>query len=182
MISLTDIKQDLPSWPDDVIDQWLLYLAKRPDTGWPPPDPLGSHPWTHILGDKPIAWWKNVAWQLQTVDCSFETLSVNTRSIVSKMYDAQMRGVRSSYSDENTTKRFKSALYNLLHNGVFPKPLIAMQIETGLSILDGNHRIAAHFASQKMPADQLQEKGLQQPSREQEVWIGRHSGGEVLES
>jgi hypothetical protein len=33
MVALADIKKDLPTWPDDVIEQWLLYLADRADTG-----------------------------------------------------------------------------------------------------------------------------------------------------
>jgi hypothetical protein len=41
MLAVVDIKKDLPNWPDDVIDQWLLYFANEPDCGWPPPDPLG---------------------------------------------------------------------------------------------------------------------------------------------
>jgi hypothetical protein len=40
-VSLADIKNDLLSWPDGVIGQWLFHLANRADTGWPPPDPLG---------------------------------------------------------------------------------------------------------------------------------------------
>jgi hypothetical protein len=28
MVDVADIKKDLPAWPDDVIDQWLLYFAK----------------------------------------------------------------------------------------------------------------------------------------------------------
>ena len=51
MVTLADIKKDLPTWPDDVIEQWLLYLADREDTGWPPPNPLGDHSWAHILSD-----------------------------------------------------------------------------------------------------------------------------------
>jgi hypothetical protein len=27
MVSVADIKKDLPSWPDDVIAQWLTYFA-----------------------------------------------------------------------------------------------------------------------------------------------------------
>lgn len=30
MVSLADIKKDLPEWPDDVIEQWLLYFANEP--------------------------------------------------------------------------------------------------------------------------------------------------------
>lgn len=181
MVELADIKRDLPKWPDYIIEEWLLYLANREDTGWPPPDPIGDHAWAHIIV-KPIAWWRNVDWKLENIDCSFEHLSANTKTIVAKMFAAQIGGKRiPSYDDENTKKRFKEALHFLLHNGSFPKPLIAMQIDTGLSILDGNHRIAAHFASQKMHAEQLQAKGMQRPPKEQQVWIGTHSAGEVLE-
>jgi hypothetical protein len=44
-VSFAAIKNDLPAWPDEVIKEWLLYLANRDDTGWPPPDPLGHHSW-----------------------------------------------------------------------------------------------------------------------------------------
>lgn len=36
MVDVADIKKDLPAWPDDVIDQWLLYFANEPECGWPP--------------------------------------------------------------------------------------------------------------------------------------------------
>ena len=52
-VSLADIKNDLPHWPDEAIKLWLLYLANRSDTGWPPPGPLGLHPWAFILGFRP---------------------------------------------------------------------------------------------------------------------------------
>jgi hypothetical protein len=34
MVSLADIKKDLPEWPDDVVEQWLLYFANEPDCGY----------------------------------------------------------------------------------------------------------------------------------------------------
>jgi hypothetical protein len=55
MVSLADIKKDLPEWPDDVIEQWLLYFANEPDCGWPPPEPLGAHRWAGLLGGKPLS-------------------------------------------------------------------------------------------------------------------------------
>jgi hypothetical protein len=35
MVELADIKKDLPEWPDELIDEWLVYLANRED--WPAP-------------------------------------------------------------------------------------------------------------------------------------------------
>jgi hypothetical protein len=34
MISVADIKENLPNWPVDVIDDWLLYFANEPECGW----------------------------------------------------------------------------------------------------------------------------------------------------
>jgi len=50
MVELVAIKKDLPGWPDEVVTEWLLYLANREDTGWPPPEPLGGS-WAAILAD-----------------------------------------------------------------------------------------------------------------------------------
>lgn len=52
MVAIQDIQKDLPGWPEDVIDQWLLYFANEPDLGWSPPEPLGEHRWGHILGGR----------------------------------------------------------------------------------------------------------------------------------
>jgi hypothetical protein len=48
MVTVADIRKDLPDWPDDVIEQWLLYFANEADCGWPPPDPLGDHRWKRL--------------------------------------------------------------------------------------------------------------------------------------
>ena len=67
MVELADIKKDLPLWPDDVIEEWLLRLANRSDTGWPPPE-LGDHVWKNILGNKSLSWWRDVNWNLEEID------------------------------------------------------------------------------------------------------------------
>ena len=40
MVTLEEIRKDLPDWPDEVISEWLVYLSNREDTGWPPPTPF----------------------------------------------------------------------------------------------------------------------------------------------
>src|ERR1700686_424794 len=73
-VSLADIKRDLPNWPDEVVELWLFYLANRGDTGWPPPEPLGHHPWAAILGYRPLSWWREVSWKRERTDCGFSNL------------------------------------------------------------------------------------------------------------
>lgn len=49
MVAITDIKADLPDWPDDVIEQWLLKFANQSEMGWPPPDPMEGHRWEVLI-------------------------------------------------------------------------------------------------------------------------------------
>jgi hypothetical protein len=63
MVTVADIQKDLPGWPDGVVEEWLHYFANEPDCGWPPPDPLGDHRWSRLLGDRPLSWWRNVSWK-----------------------------------------------------------------------------------------------------------------------
>jgi hypothetical protein len=174
-VSLADIKGDLPTWPDNVIDQWLLYLANRDDTGWPPPNPLGHHPWTYILGHRPIPWWREVTWKREEIDCGFANLTQSTKSIVTRM----LAEITSGNVDEGTKRRFNNAFHYILNNAAFPKPLITMKTASGLSVPDGNHRAAAFCGLQQMPAEQFEQRGLRKAAQVQDVWVGTHSRGEA---
>ena len=144
MVTMTEIKKDLPSWPDDVIDQWLLYFANEPDCGWPPPEPFGSHRWSAILGGRPLSWWKDVAWKKETTDCSLVNLSNKSKAIVKELSDA----FTNKTTDSVTTRRIKDAYVYIMDHACFPKPLLMMKVATGLSVLDGSHRMAAFYTLQ----------------------------------
>jgi hypothetical protein len=174
-VSLADIKNDLPSWPDGVIGQWLFHLANRDDTGWPPPEPLGYHPWAFILGFRPLSWWREVTWKLEKTDCGFANLCQGTKAIAARMLVEKANGT----IDEETRTRFKRASDYILKNGRFQEAPIAVRLADGLSILDGNHRITAFCGLQEVPAEILEKRGLRKPAQEQELWIGTHSRGEV---
>jgi hypothetical protein len=174
-VSLADIKNDLPYWPDGVISQWLFHLANRGDTGWPPPNPLGYHPWAFILGFRPLSWWREVTWKLEKTDCGLANLCQGTKTIVTGMLVEKATGT----IDEETGTRFKRASDYILKNGGFEEPPIAMRLGDGLSVLDGNHRMTAFCGLQQVPAEILEKRGLREPAQEQELWIGTHSRGEV---
>jgi hypothetical protein len=148
MVTLGDI--NLAGWPDDVLDQWRLKLANQPGMGWPPPDPFDGHRWEYII-TKPVYWWKKVAWSLEQRDCSLDKLSVNSRKIMNSMYLALVRGIENGYGGDNSWARFQSSLRFLAINGRFPRPPVTMPIKTGLSVLDGNHRVYALTFMQSLP-------------------------------
>lgn len=171
----TDIKNDLSAWPDNVINQWLFHLAKRSDTGWPPPNPLGFHPWAFILGHRPIPWWREVTWKLEMTDCGFAALCADTKAIVVRMLTEKSNGTM----DEETRRRFDKAVDHILKNAAFEEPLIAMKMSDGLSILDGNHRISAFCWLQMMTPEEFEKLGFKKPAQEQQIWIGTHGHGET---
>jgi hypothetical protein len=178
LVDFATIKADLPHWPDDVIDQWLLRLANRgPDTGWPPPEPLGTHAWKYILGGRPLSWWKNVTWSLEEREVDFGRLCQGTKRIVNNMIDGHINGNPNLYSADSDV-RFRSALSHIAKTGTLPRPLVVMQLRDGLSVIDGNHRVAALCTCQAGAAE-IAKKGGVAPLLKQQVWLGAHSTGEV---
>jgi hypothetical protein len=135
-----------------------------------------------ILIVKPISWWKKVNWSLEQRDCSFDRLSLNSRKIINSMFLALVQGVENGYGGDNSKARFQSYLKFSAVNGRFPQPPVTMPIQTGLSILDGNHRVYSLTFMQSTPDTELQKHGVERPSVDQSVWVAKHQDGEVLES
>lgn len=175
MVSVEDIQKDLPAWPDDVIDQWLVYFANEPDLGWPPPEPLGNHRWGIILGGRPLSWWREVTWKKETMKCDLASLSQESRAIVTGM----ITEVSGGKADADTKRRFDHAFHYILNNAAFPKPVIAIKIPSGLTVLDGSHRMGAFCALQMMPDAKFEQLKMKKAAPEQEVWLGTHVRGEV---
>jgi hypothetical protein len=148
---------------------------------WPPPVPFNGHRWEYIIV-KPLSWWKKVRWSSERRDCGFDALSLNSRKIMNAMYLAFVRGVDNGYGGDNSQQRFQSCLRFLAVNGRFPRPPVTMPIDSGLSILDGNHRVYSLIFMQSMTDADLEKNRVQRPSVEQEVWIAKHLDGEMLES
>jgi hypothetical protein len=175
MVTVAEIKSDLPDWPDDVIEQWLHYFANEPDCGWPPPEPLGNHRWRGLLGGKPLSWWKQVSWKRQKIKCDVPSLTVKARSDVGEIV-AQMNA---GTANDSTKKRVARSFLYIKDNGEFPHPLITIRKSDGVSLIDGTHRMAAFELVQALTDAQFVAGNLKRPSREQAVWAATHSKGEV---
>ena len=67
---------------------------------------------------------------------------------------------------------------HLLKTGEFQKPLVVMELEDGLSVIDGNHRVTALIACQAQN-DAILQKGGKVPATKQKIWMGTHAKGEV---
>jgi hypothetical protein len=175
MVDVADIRKDLPSWPDDVIEQWLHYFANEPDCGWPPPDPLGDHRWGKILGGRPLSWWREVTWNTEKIKCELSTFSPKTHRGVTEI----MAEILTKQAIESTKRRVDHAYTYIMDNATFPRQLVTMRMDGGLSILDGSHRMAAFEMLQRTPDAKFAQFKKQKAALEQNVWIGTHKSGEV---
>jgi hypothetical protein len=173
MVTVSDIKEALPGWPDEVVSEWLLYFAN--DIGWPPPNPFGAHRWGRILGNRPLSWWAEVTWNSDSVDCGLNNMSERTRNLVGQI----IADIANGTADEVTSRKYNHPFKYIMENGSFPNPMVAMRAPDGLSFLDGHHRLAAFTDLQKIPSEVFEKRKLQKPSRNQQVWIGTHPEGEL---
>lgn len=174
MASIADIQADLTGWPDEVVDEWILYFVND-GLGWPPPEPYGVHRWGRILGRRPISWWKNVNWKLAKANFAVAFLAPKSKGIVETI----IRNVDQRLADKDTTRRFANAFHYVLDNASLPNAISAMQTPEGLLLLDGNHRMSAFCSLQRMPEDWFEKKGKKKAAIEQPIWIGTHPKGEL---
>lgn len=144
MVTMQDIKADLPGWPDDMIDQWLLYHANSPKTGWPPPEPFGSSRWGLLL-NRPLSWWKGVYWTEAQSPLTLDALCKEDRITQAEMAGAYFGGKHNSYSQiESGPHRVFSALDYLRESGSLPRPIVVLETAGGgLTAVDGSHRLCA---------------------------------------
>lgn len=81
--------------------------------------------------------------------------------------------------DPTTKRRWDNLFRYTLNAGSFPVAAVVMRRPEGLSPIDGTHRMAVLSALRLIPEAAFAAKKLAKPSNEQEVWMGRHSGGEI---
>jgi hypothetical protein len=166
--------------PDEVIEQWLLKLANRaPDTGWPPPEPLGNHAWKYILGGRPLSWWKAVSWKLEDSDLTFDSLCAASKRIVRDMLDGHVNGRPNAISRMADGRiRFLAAGKYVSEHGTLPEPPLVIRLTNGLSVLDGNHCVAA-LCFRRIASERIVNISGVAPEKTHKVWVASHPRGEV---
>jgi hypothetical protein len=111
----------------------------------------------------------------EKIKCDLPSLTAKSRADVREIVAEMNTGK----ADESTKKRVARSWLHIKDNGVFPHGLLTLKKSDGVSLIDGNHRMAAFEMAQSLTDAQFAQANLQRPSREQEVWVGTHSDGEV---
>jgi hypothetical protein len=173
------IQKLLPNYPDDIIDQWILPLAKN--RGWPPPELDGTicdEYWEAWLGPHPrIDYWQNIEWVLKEIDLSYEGLGRVSQSQVNQITQAAILGIDRDIVERciaGSRNTFSQAVSYLSQHGVYPKPPVLVIMDSKYEIVDGNHRISAFLycagllKKVKTPAKDI----VLKISPHQQFWLG----------
>lgn len=145
---LEDLKQSLPNFPDEVLADWLLPFASA--EGWPPARDEESAPqgrWRFLLDDRPLRYWRSLSWAQVERHVSFDDLGIESRGIMVQIVLGAVAEQSNNYTDaiHNLRPRFWRVAEHIWHSGRLPKPPTLLAASDGLSILDGNHRMAAYL-------------------------------------
>jgi len=135
------IKRDLPNFPAEIIEDWLLPRAK--DLGWPP-----THQnWQGILFTKDIEFWSSVSWLQEDknlLEMSWSKTTLNIINDLQSAYALDEKNIYHSLLGMSGKTRYLSALKYLFEHGSFPKPICLLKEGgNGYSVVDGHHRFVA---------------------------------------
>jgi len=181
MASAEEIKELLPNWPEDVIEQWLVPHSEREELGWPPPDNIQESGWYYVLSEKNLDWWGEVEWRQLNLIINFQEVSETDRHIADQLLRFVIRDEQNNYSNLGNSKiRVGNVLRYLKENGGLPKPPIAVMHESGLRFIDGSHRISALLFYQSESSIAMEGENYSPPDEVHAVWVGTHRSGEVL--
>jgi hypothetical protein len=193
---LAAVQADLPNFPAEVIEIWLLPFAR--ELGWPPE--RSSDPWTFRLrmAGEGLEYWRSVTWELVDADLAALPLADDFTACPRGMYEAYVSGVENAYAgmrDRGGMRRYMRVCKSMLETGLFPRPIIMRERSGRYDVVDGNHRYLAwstvpllRSVLPKLPQERaseilhkLKEKWgiaeLAPLSPTQPVWIGREPQG-----
>lgn len=140
-------KSMFPNMPEEVFSAWLSPII-RDHNSWPYKDILSPHPseqWWKYFGRYSLSDISDCLWHLNTatldMNCldplSYETIEILIENHVHN-FDATGR-----FNVRDSKSRFFGFVELIKRTGTIPAPIIGINAEGGLRILDGNHRLAA---------------------------------------
>ena len=192
---MTEIEKELPNFPREIIEQWLLPFAE--DYGWPPNEEWREK-WQKTL-TLSLEEWRNMNWKLETWDMTNFPLSFQGQACLTGMQKCYWLGEENTYTklktEGNGLNRHLRALQYILEHGEFPFPIVAREDFDfaflhglgGFRLMDGNHRLLAWHTAAKLHQElaELPDERIEQCKKElkisnivplsvrQEVWIAR---------
>lgn len=176
MTTISELESSLPNFPREVLEEWLLPYAES--EGWPPAeadDGSLCNRWKYLLANKTLKFWKAINWEKVQRHVSIQDLNESCRNVMMSMVLAAVKDQSNFYSDSipDLKPRFERIVEHIRATGKLPCPPTLIHESDGLSIVDGNHRMAAYFYCFGYYKLEVESTLLLATNEIQEFWIGR---------
>jgi len=148
---MTALKQQaksmLPNMPDDVFDSWLLPIIKD-HNDWPYSNIRSPHPslqWSQYFGLFTLSNISNCLWHRMTLTFDMGCLDPISNETIDTLIQKHVHNLDRTgrFNVRNSKMRFFGFVEFIQRTSSIPAPIIGINTDNGLSILDGNHRLAA---------------------------------------
>jgi hypothetical protein len=147
MNPINTAKSMLPNMPDEVFNTWLFPII-RDHKSWPYCNISASHPscqWSQYFGLFTLNDIANCLWHKISLTFDMGCLDPITNKTIDTLIQKHVHNLDSGvkFNVRNSKNRFLGFVELIKRKGSIPPPIIGINTDNGLRILDGNHRIAA---------------------------------------
>lgn len=157
--ALASARNTFTNFPDEAFTLWLNDRVREND--WPP----RGLEWEGFLFGKSINYWQTLQWQRHTLTLTPEELSSASYALAIQLIQAASgKSNQLSAYISNTAERFRSCLDYIQAHGTTPGVVLLLRNEDGISVIEGNHRIAALIAFQLL-------RPVDSPALSFEAWV-----------
>ena len=147
MNELQKAKAMLPNMPDEVFDTWLLPII-RGHNSWPYSNILSPHPsqrWHQYFGLLTLCDISNLLWDRISLTFDMGCLDQLSNATINTLIEKHIYNFDTTggFNVRDSKKRFFGFVEFIKRTGNIPAPIIGINTDNGLRILDGNHRLSA---------------------------------------
>ena len=140
-------KSMFPNMPDEVFNMWLSPII-RDHNSWPYTNifsPHPSHQWSKYFGLYAIADISHCLWYKFSLNFDMGCLDPMSNETIKVIIENHVHNfdATGSFNVRNSKIRFFGFVEFIKRTKSIPGPIIGINAEGGLRILDGNHRLSA---------------------------------------
>ena len=137
----------LPNMPDAVFDTWLLPII-RDHNSWPYSHVHSPHPslqWHQYFGLFTLHNISNLLWDTMSLTFDMSCLDPLSNATIDALIGKHIYNFDATgeFNVRDSKKRFLGFVKFIRRTGTIPAPIIGINTDNGLRILDGNHRLSA---------------------------------------
>ncbi|MBP9224669.1 MAG: hypothetical protein KBF76_12420 [Verrucomicrobiales bacterium] len=148
--------------PSEVISEWLVHPMRT--HGWPP----SGVNWEGALLGRSVEFWNTLDWRCENLLPGFDDFDEESKQTIEQVIRGNFYGEANpvtAYMASKGKEKLQDIVDYVGEHGRLPSSLVALELDTGLALVDGYHRLATHFHMFRID-------GVSHVEEPPEIWIG----------